>query len=110
MATTMDNGETRARTDAGETGDKIKVSDPAAAAAETDAEASGRPTGFNEAMASLRQLMGWVAERSRPGVFGAVRQPADAAYQRRLGIRLMVWTALLCAAGILAGILSLPRG
>lgn len=99
--------EERARTDSGLTGDKIRTSDPAAAPVETDAETSGIPTDAAAARASIQRLMEIAWATPRPETFGAWRQP-DATHHRRLGRILLLWTAILCALGVAAGLISWP--
>lgn len=107
MAPDMDTGLGRARTDAGLTGDKISALDPAAAPVETDAEAAGAPTLGDASRASIGRLMEITWRTPEPETFGAWRQP-DAQHHRRLGRILAVWTVILCAVGLAAGVMSLP--
>jgi hypothetical protein len=98
----------RARIDAGDTGDKIQASDPAAAPLSTDAESAGTPTSPAQVIAAVQQLARWTAERLRPPVFGAHRQPGDAAGLRRLGFELLGAVAVLAGLGVVLGIASWP--
>ncbi|MGE5504565.1 MAG: hypothetical protein ACM31L_09095 [Actinomycetota bacterium] len=98
----------RTRTDAGDTGDKIRAADPAAAPMSTDSESAGTPIPRPAAIAAVRQLAKWTAERMRPTVYGAARQPADAARLRHLGFELLGAVAALAVLGVVLGIASWP--
>jgi hypothetical protein len=96
--------EDRKATDAGLTGDKIRVIDPAAAPVETDSESAGVPTPAGSVWSSLAERLAQTRARGRPDTFGAKRQPgAAAAHQRRLGWQLVWWTAALVGLGLAAG-------
>jgi len=103
----MDTGIERRQTDQGLTGDKIMVSDPAAAPVQTDAEAAGTPTSGAAIMATVNHLMETARKTPRPDTFGAWRQP-NAAYQQRLGRISLLWVSGLVLLGLLAGWYGLP--
>lgn len=101
----MDTPQERAKTDAGLTGDKIRVADPAAAPLDTDAEAGGVPTSGPAALASLRRLVEIARATPRPDTFGAWRQPHEG--HRRLGWTLLAWGGVLVGLGVWAGLAGL---
>lgn len=95
-------GRERHMIDSGMTGEKIAASDPATAPMQTDAESAGTPTPERLALASASELVEMTWRVPRPDTFGAWRQP-DAAYQHRLGLRMMAWTAVAVGTGVIAG-------
>lgn len=103
----IDSGRERARTDAGLTGDKVAVGDPAAAPVHTDAETAGTPTPAKLSAASVRRQER-IAKAARPKAglapFAADRQP----FGGHGGGGALTAGALvaLVLAGVLAGIVS----
>jgi hypothetical protein len=91
--------------DAGRTGDKIPVADPAAAPFESDAEASGNPTGgallAREAAAQHEAAHRAGAPKGHGHPHSGLKQPAS-------GLPwLMVWTMIVIGAfGIVVGALQ----
>ena len=107
MGQRAERGVERTLTDSGATGDKIRAADPAAAPLHTDSEASGHPTPSGPVLRSVRRLVRQTLRTPPPETFGAWRQPRDEG-QRRLGWTGLIWSALLCLAGIGAGLAGLP--
>ncbi len=103
----MDTGMGRNRTDHGWTGDKIRMTDPAAAPVQTDAESAGTPTPLSSVRASIAQMMETARSTPRPDTFGAWRQ-LDAEHQRHVGRVSAVWITGLVVLGLLAGWYGLP--
>lgn len=104
----MDTGMERHRTDKGQTGDKIAVSDPAAVPLHTDAESAGTPTPRSAVMASIAKMMETTLKMPRPDTFGAWRH-SENSYQHRLGRITMFWTIVVpVGLGLLAGWIGWP--
>lgn len=105
----MDTGMERHHTDRGLTGDKVAVSDPAAAPLHADAEAAGTPTSQWAVLASLAHIRDYLASEMRPDSFGAVVKPGNRR-QAELLRKLAVWQiALPVLLGLLAGWYGWPR-
>lgn len=77
-----DPGTQRLATDRGLTGDKIPVSDPAAAPLQTDSEAAGIPISRSEACATTRDQAAIARGHPRPDTFGSHGHPFATAHQR----------------------------
>ncbi len=73
----------------------------------TDVEDSGHPTPSGPRLRPVRRLACQALRTPPPDTFGAWRQPRDDT-QRRLGWTGLIWSALLCLAGIGAGLATLP--
>jgi hypothetical protein len=102
----MDTGFERNHTDRGLTGDKVAVTDPAAAPVHADAEAAGTPTSSWAVLASLAQIKDYLAGELRPDSFGAYAKPG-CHHQRTLLRQLAVWqVALPVLVGLLAAWIS----
>ncbi len=103
-----DYGQERARTDAGLTGDKVAVGDPAAVPVNTDAETAGTPTSTVLATRSAR-AQEQIARETRPQAgmapFASNRQRLP---RTGRGTVLIAGSlAVLVAAGLIAGAVSL---
>lgn len=102
----IDTGHERARIDKGLTGEKIAVSDPAAAPMETDSESGGAPMPTGRLwLAPPHSLTELTWRTPRPETFGAWRQPGQD--HARLGARLLIWGIVLVGLGIGAGFFGL---
>jgi hypothetical protein len=99
----FDTGQQRAATDAGLTGDKIKVCDPAAAPVETDAEAAGSATPW-AVFDPVRNLMAEMLKADPVAKFGAYRQPHE--QHASLPVLLSLIGAL-AVLGVVLGIVGL---
>ncbi len=101
-----EHGEERARTDAGRTGDKVAVGDPAAAPLHSDAETAGTPTPAKQAATSAHRQEK-IAETAKPK---AAPAPFASGHQPYGGGTGLWFTAAigvgLVAAGIVAGWIS----
>ncbi|MGE5478500.1 MAG: hypothetical protein ACM3Q1_17750 [Bacteroidales bacterium] len=105
----MDTGIERHHTDRGLTGDKVAVTDPAAAPVHADAEAAGTPTSHWAVVAALARVRDQLAAGHRPDTFGAFAKPGSR-HQADLLRRLAVWLiALPVLLGLLAGWYGWPR-
>lgn len=105
----METGLERNHIDRGLTGDKVAISDPAAAPAHADAEAAGTPTSASAVMAALARIREHLASEMRPDSFGAFAKPGSL-HQTALLRKLMVWqVALPIVLGLLAGWYGWPR-
>ena len=105
----MDTGQERHRTDQGQTGDKVAMSDPAAAPMHTDSEAAGTPTSHGAVTAALARIRDHLAQEMRPDTFGAFAKPGSR-HQAVLLQKLMIWqVALPIVLGLLAGWYGWPR-
>lgn len=94
-----DPGIGRAKTDAGPTGDKVAVYDPAAVPVEGDAEAAGTPTTAALAAASAARQAAMRATMAM-APFSAGDDPAGQGRGLWLGLGIV---GLLVLGGILAG-------
>lgn len=107
VARKSDPGFERDRTDAGLTGDKVAVPDPAAVPAHGDAETAGTPTTAADAMRSVHQqarIAQGATPRARPAPYASRRQPrggpgGGVAWAVASGVVLVV-------VGVIAGWLS----
>lgn len=101
-----DSGQERASTDSGLTGDKVAVSDPAAAPVHTDAEAASAPTLASQVAASVQRLQ-QTARAIRPKATMAPFASGHQPFGGHHGLGLVVGALVtLVAAGIVAGLVS----
>ena len=103
-AANSDTGRTRAAIDAGLTGDKVPVADPAAAPMNTDAETAGTPTPAYAAEADLRAQQA-IAQESGASDVRPVTAGADPAARAHGGSRMPIIGVVLVASALLIGIL-----
>lgn len=108
VARKSDPGFERDRTDAGLTGDKVAVSDPAAVPAHGDAESAGTPTTAADAMRSVHEqarISQSARPQAKPAPFASRRQPHTGSGR---GVALAIASGVvLIVLGILAGMVSL---
>ena len=103
-APSSDPGRTGAAIDAGLTGDKVPVSDPAAAPMNADAETAGTPTPAYAAEADLR-LQERIARESGAAAVHPVTAGFDPAARRESRVSVPVIGVVLVASAVLIGIL-----
>ncbi len=99
----QESGRRRAAVDAGSTGDKVPVADPAAAPMETDAETAGAAIPAAAAAADRRRQQEIV--RDNWAGAGPTMAGADPAARGRRGPRAPVLAVIAVAAAMLAAIL-----
>ena len=99
-----DPGLARAAIDAGKTGDKVPVSDPAAAPMNADAESAGTPTSAAAARADVEHQE-QIAHESGAAAVRPIMAGADPAARPHSGFRVPVLGVVVVASALLIGIL-----